>query len=368
MAERPYTLVAELTYRCPLACAYCSNPLDAREHNVELDTKIWQRVLTEAEALGVMQVHFTGGEPLVRRDLEVLVRTARDSGLYTNLITSGVPLQRARLEGLRDAGLDHIQLSFQGSAPDATKNWANHSGLPQKRAAAHWAKELGYPLTVNVVVHRGNLDDASSIVALAEELGADRLELANVQYLGWALLNREHLLPRRAQIDEARRVVTLARERLAGKMEIDFVLPDYHADRPRPCMEGWARRYIVISPGGLILPCHAAHTISGLEFDNVRDRPLAEAWASSPALERFRGTDFMLEPCQSCEHRESDFAGCRCQAYHLTGDARAADPACDLAPLHSLVRHARERAENATDEPRRSLMYRRGPSRVRVDS
>ncbi len=356
--DAPYTLVAELTYRCPLACVYCSNPLHAARHRAELDTEVWQRVLGEAAALGVLQVHFTGGEPLVRGDLAALVRTARECGLYTNLITSGIPLERRRLEELRDAGLDHVQLSFQGSASDATERWASHAGLPRKHAVAKWAKELGYPLTVNVVVHRGNLDDVEAIIALAEELGADRLELANAQYLGWALLNRAHLLPRRAQLDEARRIVVLARERLAGTMEIDFVLPDYHADRPRACMDGWARRYLVVSPDGSILPCHAAHTIPGLDFDRVGERTLAEAWTSSPAFERFRGTAFMLEPCRTCEHRESDFGGCRCQAHHLTGDARAADPACDLAPLHSIVRRARERAEEEALAPG-ALVYRR---------
>jgi pyrroloquinoline quinone biosynthesis protein E len=359
VAEAPYTLVAELTYRCPLACVYCSNPLDAGKHTTELDTETWQRVLSEAAALGVMQIHFTGGEPLVRRDLEVLVRTARERDLYTNLITSGIPLAKERLTALRDAGLDHVQLSFQGSAADATEKWASHRGVSRKREVAAWVKELGLPLTVNVVVHRGNLDDAPQIVALAEELGADRLELANAQYLGWALLNRAALLPRREQVDEARRVVKVERERLMGKMEIDFVLPDYHANRPRACMDGWARRYLVVSPDGLILPCHAAHTIPGLSFDKIQERSLAEAWNGSAAFEGFRGTAFMLEPCKSCEHRETDFAGCRCQAYHLTGDARAADPACDLAPLHSLVKRAREGAESADQAPRTALVYRR---------
>ena len=345
MSERPYTLVAELTYRCPLGCVYCSNPIDARRHGDELETVEWRRVLGEAEALGVVQVHFTGGEPLVRGDLEDLVRAARGADLYTNLVTSGIPLDRPRLDALVAAGLDHIQLSFQGRTEEATRVWARHPGFSKKLEVARWVKEAGLPLTVNVVVHRGNLDDADAIVEFAASLGADRLELANAQYLGFALANRALLLPTRAQIDRARLAVGAARARHGSRMEIDFVVPDYHVDRPRACMDGWARRYVVVSPDGLVLPCHAAHTIPGLDFEDVRRCSLPDAWERSAGLRHFRGESWMPEPCRRCEHRHVDFGGCRCQAYHLTGNAGAVDPACALSPEHGLVEAARRRAE-----------------------
>jgi PqqA peptide cyclase len=341
---RPYTLVAELTYRCPLRCVYCSNPVDWARHADALGTEEWLRVFREAEALGVVQLNLTGGEPLLRDDLERLVEGARALDLYTNLITSGIPLTRERLAGLKSLGLDNVQVSIQDVTAAGSERIAGHRSFSRKLEVARWVKELGLPLTVNVVLHRENLDSVAQIIELAESLAADRLELANTQYLGWALVNRRMLLPTREQLDAAREVARQARRRLRGQMEVLFVTPDYYADFPKGCMDGWGRRFLVVSPDGLVLPCHAAHTLPGLTFDNVRDRSLAEIWHESAAFGAFRGEAWMPEPCRSCERRAVDFGGCRCQAYHLTGDAAATDPACSLAPAHGLIVAAREEA------------------------
>jgi len=341
VTPRPYTLIAELTYRCPLGCVYCSNPVDAARHERPLAADVWKRVLAEAAALGVLHVHFTGGEPLLYRELESLVAEAHDRGLYTNLITSGVSLQRERLEQLERAGLEHLQLSVQGATESSSMRFAHRPAFAQKLRVARWTKELGLALTLNAVLHRQNFDELEAIVALAEELEADRLELANVQYLGWALENRRHLMPTREQIEHARRVVNAARRRLLGTTELSFVLPDYHAGRPRACMDGWANRYIVVSPNGLVLPCHAAHTIAGLSFENVQGGSLATIWERSSGLRAFRGEDWLPATCRGCALHKADFGGCRCQAFHLTGDAHAMDPACELAPSHALVQQAR---------------------------
>jgi pyrroloquinoline quinone biosynthesis protein E len=354
-AERPYTLVAELTYRCPLRCVYCSNPLDYGRHSEELNTETWLRVLREAEDLGVVQLNLTGGEPLVRDDLEALVEEARRLDLYTNLITSGIPLKRERLARLRALGLDNVQISIQDTEAAPSDRIAGHRAFDRKLVVAGWVKELGFPLTLNTVLHRENLDRVEEVVALAERLGADRLELANTQYLGWALPNRAALLPTRAQLTRAREVAAAARNRLRGKMEVLFVTPDYYTDLPKACMDGWGRRFIVLSPEGLALPCHAAHTLPGLHFDSVRDRSLGEIWRDSAGFRAFRGEDWMPEPCRSCDRRGIDFGGCRCQAYHLTGNAAATDPTCQFSPDHGLIETAREAAENA-DAP--ELIYR----------
>ncbi|XXZ57513.1 pyrroloquinoline quinone biosynthesis protein PqqE [Sorangium sp. So ce341] len=346
-SHRPYTLIAELTYRCPLRCPYCSNPMELEGAAGELSTETWCRVFAEAAALGVMQLHLTGGEPLARRDLEALVRAARGAGLYTNLITSGVPLARERLAALRAAGLDNVQLSVQDADPERADRIAGYAAFDHKLAVAAWVKAEGLPLTVNVVLHRENIDHVPAIIALAERLGADRLELANTQYLGWALANRDALLPTRDQLERAFAIASAARERLLGRMEMVFVTPDYYAALPRACMDGWARRYLHIAPDGLVLPCHAAHTIPGLRFESVRDRPLAWIWREAPSMNRFRGDAWMAEPCRGCDRREADFGGCRCQAYHLTGDAAATDPACSLSPAHGIVEEARLRAAAA---------------------
>ena len=346
-APRPYTLVAELTYACPLHCVYCSNPVDFARHRDVLDTATWRRVLREAERLGVVQVNFTGGEPLLRPDLEALVEEARALDLYTNLITSGLPLERARLERLRRLGLDNVQVSIQDARPEESDRIAGREAFHRKLEVARWVKELGFPLTVNTVLHRENLDRAGEVIALAEELHADRLELANTQYLGWALLNRQTLLPTPAQIESARSVAVAARRRLEGRMEVVFVVPDYYVEFPPACMDGWGRRFMVVSPDGLLLPCLLAHTLPGLSFGNVRDQSVDELWTSSPGLAAFRGESWMPEPCRSCARRSIDFGGCRCQAFHLTGNAGATDPACSLSPDHALVEAARADAARA---------------------
>lgn len=350
-APRPYTLVAELTYRCPLACFYCSNPLDFADHRPELDTETWKRVLSEAEALGVVQLNLSGGEPLLRNDLTELVAHAERLQLYTNLITSGLPLTRERLTELRDAGLDNVQLSLQDTDAAAAERVSGKDVLRQKLEVARWVKELGLPLTINIVLHRDNLSRVGELITLAERLAADRLELANTQYLAWALRNRDALLPSREQLDAARAIAAEARQRLAGKMELLFVTPDYHANQPKACMDGWARRFVLISPTGLVLPCHAAHTLPGLEWWSVRERGLEEIWRTSPGLRRFRGHGWMREPCRSCERREKDFGGCRCQAFALTGDAAAADPVCSRSPEHGRVLAARQAASASVSTP-----------------
>jgi PqqA peptide cyclase len=354
---RPYTLVAELTYRCPLRCVYCSNPLDYARHREELDTATWLRVFGEAEELGVVQLNLTGGEPLVRDDLEQLVERARQLDLYANLITSGIPLAPERLRRLRALGLDNVQLSVQDVTPGPSDRIAGLRSFERKMEVAGWVKDLGMPLTLNVVLHRDNLDHTAEIIALAERFSVDRLELANTQYLGWALVNRAALLPTREQLERARAVALEARTRLRGRMEVLFVLPDYYADRPKACMDGWGRRFLVVSPDGLVLPCHAAHTLPGLVWETVRDRPLAEIWTESSAFNAFRGEDWMPEPCRSCDRRLIDFGGCRCQAFHLTGHAGVTDPACALSPDHGLIEAARLRASEARDAGTR-LVYR----------
>jgi pyrroloquinoline quinone biosynthesis protein E len=343
-APRPYTLVAELTYRCPLRCVYCSNPLDYARHGDALGTGDWLRVFREAEALGVVQLNLTGGEPLVRDDLEALVEGARALDLYTNLITSGIPCTRDRLAGLKARGLDNVQVSIQDVRAPESDRIAGLRSFERKLEVARTVKDLGLPLTMNTVLHRENLDHVAEIIALAESLDADRLELANTQYLGWALVNRRALLPTREQLDRAREVARAARQRLRGRMEVLFVIPDYYAEFPKSCMDGWGRRFIVVTPDGLALPCHAAHTLPGLTFDRVQDRPLGEIWPHSPAFNAYRGDAWMPEPCRSCDRRTADFGGCRCQAFHLTGDATVADPVCSLAPDHGLIEAARREA------------------------
>ncbi|HKX06499.1 MAG TPA: pyrroloquinoline quinone biosynthesis protein PqqE [Methylomirabilota bacterium] len=354
-APRPYTLVAELTYRCPLRCVYCSNPLDYASHQDALSTEDWLRVFREAEGLGVVQLNLTGGEPLIRDDLETLVEGARALDLYTNLITSGIPCTRERLARLRAGGLDNVQVSIQDVRAPESDRIAGLRSFERKLEVARLVKELGLPLTVNVVLHRENLDRVPEIIALAESLHADRLELANTQYLGWALTNRRALLPTREQLDRAREAARAARDRLRGSMELLFVMPDYYAEFPKACMDGWGRRFIVVSPDGLALPCHAAHTLPGLAFDRVQERSLEEIWHHSDAFNAYRGEAWMPEPCRSCDRRAADFGGCRCQAFHLTGTATATDPVCSLAPDHELIEVARREATAPAASP---LEYR----------
>jgi pyrroloquinoline quinone biosynthesis protein E len=351
IVDPPLALLAELTHRCPLRCPYCSNPLDLQRASAELDTATWKRVFAEAAALGVLQVHFSGGEPLVRRDLAELVAHATKVGLYVNLITSGIGLDADRLGRLVEAGLEHVQLSLQDSEPGPGDRIAGLAGAQQaKRQAAAPVRAAGLPLTVNAVVHRQNLERLEAIIELAVQLGAERLEVAHVQYYGWALANRAALLPSREQLDKATATVETARTRLAGRLIIDYVVPDYYAHRPKACMGGWGRRFLNVTPSGRVLPCHAAETLPGLRFPTVAEPSLSQIWYHSPAFAKFRGTGWMAEPCRSCERREIDWGGCRCQAFALTGDAARTDPACSLSPDHALLAGARREAAEATPD------------------
>lgn len=334
----PLAVLAELTHRCPLQCPYCSNPLELERNNAELTTGEWKRVLSELAEIGVLQIHFSGGEPAARKDLAELIRHATDVGLYTNLITSAVLLTKEKLIALVDAGLCHIQISFQGSEQEIADRVAGlKDAHARKIEAAGWARELGLPLTVNAVMHRQNLSQLPDIIQMAVDLDADRLEVANVQYYGWALKNRAALMPTMEQIEQTSRIVEEAEGRLKGILAIDYVVPDYYALRPKKCMGGWGRQFFNISPSGKILPCHAAETITGLVFESVRDHPIAWIWQNSEAFNRYRGTGWMPQPCQSCEFREVDYGGCRCQAFALTGNAANTDPACALSPLHEQI-------------------------------
>jgi pyrroloquinoline quinone biosynthesis protein E len=355
--DRPMSLVAELTYRCPLRCPYCSNPVDCGDarYRRELTTGEWERVFAEAAALGVLQLGLTGGEPLLRPDLEALVGAAARVELYSTLITAALTLDRERAERLRDAGLDHVQISVQDATAESSDRLAGTRSFSRKLQAAAVVKGLGMPLTLNVVLHRQNLDRIEEILRLAEDLGADRLELANTQYYGWALRNRAALLPTAEQLARAEAAVEAARVRPGARMQILYVLPDYYEDYPKPCSGGWGRRVMVVAPHGEVMPCHAAASIPGLEFASVREHPLEWIWFKSPAFQRFRGTDWMPEPCRSCSRREMDFGGCRCQALLLTGDATATDPVCHLSPHHPLVVEARDRAQSEGLVP---LVYR----------
>lgn len=343
----PFGLLAELTYACPLHCAYCSNPLNLADYRDELSTEDWQRVLGEARELGVLQLHLSGGEPLQRRDIVEIVRTGSGLGMYTNLITSALGLSRRRAEELRAAGLDHVQISVQADEPASSDRIAGTPSFARKAEAARMVKELGWPLTLNVVLHRQNIDRIAEILVLAEELGADRLELANTQYYGWAWHNRDALLPSRAQLERAEQVVRSERERLPH-VEIIHVLPDYYSQYPKACMGGWAQRQLTIAPNGDALPCPAAQSLP-LPRASVREHALSWIWRESPLFGAFRGTDWMPDPCRSCSRRDVDFGGCRCQAFQLTGDAARTDPVCHLSPDHELVDKA-VRAANETED------------------
>jgi PqqA peptide cyclase len=335
--RRPTTLLAELTYRCPLHCPYCSNPLDLARAAAELSTEDWCRVFSEARALGVLQLGLSGGEPMLRKDLETLVAHAHDIGLYQTLVTSGLGLTRERAERLRTAGLEHVQISFQDSDTTNAEHIAGIKSVDKKRAAADIVKSLGFAFTVNAVLHRGNLDHIGEIIEMAGALGADRIELANTQYYGWAYANRDALMPTRAQLAAAEPIVEAAVARYKGHMQILYVLPDYYQTYPKPCMGGWGNVYMVAAPDGRILPCQAAWQIDSLSFDTVREHSLEWIWQQSPAFEAFRGDSWMREPCRSCERKTLDHGGCRCQAFQLTGDARNADPVCVKSTQHNLI-------------------------------
>jgi PqqA peptide cyclase len=358
--HKPLGLLAELTHRCPLGCPYCSNPLALDARDDELDTATWARVFKEAAALGVLQVHLSGGEPGARRDLVDITAAAHAAGLYTNLITSAVGITEKTLGALAAAGLDHVQISIQDSEARSADHIAGYDGaFARKRALAAEVVRLALPLTVNAVMHRANIDHIGEMVDLALALGATRVEIAHVQYYGWALANRATLMPTREQVERAAALVEDLRKRHHGRIVIDAVVPDYYARFPKPCVGGWGRRSLNVTPAGKVLPCHAAESITGLEFWNVRDHSLAEIWTSSPAFNAFRGTAWMKEPCASCPRREIDFGGCRCQAFALTGDAAATDPVCHLAPDHARV------AELAAVRTDAAYVYRRQTTVIR---
>ena len=365
-APRPYALLAEITYRCPLHCPYCSNATQTR-NDQELTTNEWVRVIREAAALGVLQIGFSGGEPLVRRDLPDLVRAAREANLYTNLITSGIPIEDGRVSALRDAGLDSVQLSFQSDKTDLADEIAGARAHQHKLEAAAKIRAAGIPLSLNFVIHRRNIDRLPELIELAESLQAERVELANVQFYGWAFLNRAALLPTREQVIRAREIAMAAKTRLTGKMDIFYVLPDYYETRPKPCLAGWGQRYLTVNPIGDVLPCPTASSaIPDLRFENVRTRSLDWIWRESESFNRFRGTEWMPEPCQTCPQREIDFGGCRCQAALLTGNAANTDPVCELSPnrarVDAALRELNSLGDNALD-----WTYRVNPKVVTVN-
>lgn len=343
----PVALIAELTHRCPLSCPYCSNPLELTRRSAELGTPEWTRLLQEAAAMGVLHVHFTGGEPLARGDLEALVREAAGAGLYVNLITSGIGLGETRLTRLIKAGLDHVQVSFQDAESGPADQMAGRlGGHAAKLEAAARVVAAGLPLTANFVVHRGNLARVAAMLALGEALGASRIEIAHVQHHGWALANRAILMPTAGQVQAAVATLDVARARLAGRIVIDHVAPDYHAARPKPCMGGWGRRLMLITPEGLAAPCHAASGLPGLELPSIRECSLLSIWRDSDAFNRYRPPGFAPAACLGCERLTIDHGGCRCQAFALVGDASATDPVCELSPHHGIVAAAREALES----------------------
>ncbi len=340
MIPNPLALIAELTHRCPLHCVYCSNPLELAAVSSELSTSEWIDIFQQCGQLGMLHAHFTGGEPLARADLTELIAGARSAGLYTNLITSGIGLTEPRLKSLVDAGLDHIQLSFQDSR-EAAANWiAGAKAHAHKIELSRIIRGHKLAFTVNLVIHRQNIDHLDEMIAFIEQLAPERMEIAHTQYYGWALQNRAALMPTREQLDQAVEIVAAAEKRLAGRIRVDFVVPDYYARFPKACMGGWGRRLVLINPSGKVLPCHAAEVIPGLSFENVRDKSLELIWRDSSSFQRFRGEEWMPEPCRSCDRRAEDFGGCRCQALLLAGDATVTDPACSLAPAHHIVEEA----------------------------
>ena len=355
----PIAMLAELTHRCPLSCPYCSNPVELAQKSLELDTSDWVRVFQQAAELGVLQLHLSGGEPAARRDLVDLVKAARDAGLYTNLITSGIGLTERRLQELDAAGLDHIQLSLQGTDADMADRIGGYKGgFQRKMQVAEWIKDIGFPLTLNAVVHRQNLHQLPRAIEMALEMNARRIEVAIVQFHGWAMSNRDALMPTKEQAQEASRVVAEARDRLKGQLVLDYVPADYHADYPKRCMGGWGTTGLNVAPDGEVLPCHAAQTIKSLKFDNVRTKSLSEIWYRGSAFNAYRGDDWMQEPCRSCDRKKLDFGGCRCQAMALAGDPNATDPVCVKSPLHAELQ---KRAVAFSHGDNAELTYRQQP-------
>lgn len=349
----PLWLLAELTYSCPLQCPYCSNPLDIANHKEELSTAEWIKVLRDARKMGATQLGFSGGEPLVRKDLEVLISEAHSLGYYTNLITSGVGMDEARVKAFKDAGLDHIQVSFQASSEELNNFLCGSESFQHKLDMARQVKAQGYPMVLNFVLHRHNIDDVAAILDLSKALDADYVELATTQYYGWAKHNQNNLMPTREQVERAETVAHQYQQDLKGKMRILYVVPDYFENRPKPCMNGWGSIFLTIAPDGSALPCHSARIIPGLELPNVKQHSVGWIWHDSPDFNQFRGFEWMKEPCRSCDEKQKDFGGCRCQALMLTGDASKTDPVCDKSPEHdALLQHvAQIEAKQATEQP-----------------
>ncbi len=334
LAGMPLWLLAELTYRCPLQCPYCSNPIEIAEYKKELDTEDWLKVLRDARKMGALQLGLSGGEPLVRKDLETIVKESADLGYYSNLITSGVGMDEDRVVALKEAGLDHIQISFQASNQELNDFLGGTSSFAHKLEMAHAVKANGYPMVLNIVIHRQNIDQIEDILKMTAELKADYVELASTQYYGWSALNLDSLLPSREQLGRAERIVHLYQDKFKDKMKILYVVPDYYETRPKACMNGWGSVFLTIAPDGRALPCHAAATIPELVFPNVKTHSIRQIWEDSEAFNKFRGFEWMQEPCRTCPEKEKDFGGCRCQAFHLTGDASAADPVCSKSSHH----------------------------------
>jgi PqqA peptide cyclase len=341
----PLWLLAELTYRCPLHCVFCYNPVDFAEQSSEIATEDWLRVLRQGRELGAVQLGLSGGEPLLREDLEAIVAEARRLGYYTNLLTSGVGLTRERAAALKAAGLDHVQLSFQDSTREMNDFLSHTKTFELKHRVAAIIKEQGWPMVLNVVIHRYNIDHIDRIIEMAAEFGAEYVELANTQYYSWAFQNRDQLLPTHAQLKRAESLTDAWRAKLGDSMRIFFVAPDYHEGKAKKCVNGWGSMFLTVAPDGTALPCHTAKMLPGLAFPNVREQSLRDIWFDSEGFNRYRGTGWMKEPCSSCEHREEDLGGCRCQAYLIANDPRAADPVCRLSPQHELVTDAVRRAE-----------------------
>lgn len=343
----PRWLLAELTYACPLQCPYCSNPLDYGKYPSELSTDDWKRVLTEARKMGAVQLGFSGGEPLTRKDLAELVRHARELGYYSNLITSGYGMSEEKIIELKNAGLDHIQVSIQASTQELNDHIAGTASFEHKQQVARLVKKHGYPMVLCVVIHRENIHQMPDILKMAEALGADYLELANTQYYGWAHANRDMLMPTREQFEQAEAIAQAFKEKVAGRMKIYYVVPDYYEDRPKACMNGWGTTFLTIAPDGMALPCHEARILPGLDCPNVKDYSIEQIWNESKAFNFFRGDDWMREPCRSCDEKAKDHGGCRCQAYLLAGDMYAADPVCGKSPQHHLIDAAIDSARAA---------------------
>lgn len=359
--SKPLWLLAELTYRCPLQCPYCSNPVEIAKYKQEISTEDWIRVMRQARKMGATQLGFSGGEPLVRTDLEELITEARALGFYTNLITSGVGMDEERVKNFKEAGLDHIQISFQASNEELNNYLGGTKTFQHKIDMAHIVKQYDYPMVLNIVLHRQNIDQISDILDMTVELNADYVELASTQYYGWSRINIDHLLPTREQLEKAEKVAMAYQQKVKDKMKVIYVIPDYYENRPKKCMNGWGNIFLTIAPDGTALPCHAAGQLPNLTFPNVCDHSIEWIWNDSPDFNMFRGMDWMKEPCRSCPEKEKDLGGCRCQAYMLTGDARNADPVCDKSPHHQTLVDDVERIGRITDEqqtPDKPLVFR----------